>query len=131
MDARLRVPAALGLEPGDAHVLRNAGAIVTEDVMRSLAISQRLLGTRGVMVIGHTDCGMARLDEAELRAELREAAGADPPFAIGAFSDVEASVRASVLALRASPLLPHRDAIRGFVYDVATHLLTEVAIDGA
>jgi carbonic anhydrase len=126
MDCRIDLPAALGLAPGEAHVLRNAGGVVTDDVIRSLAISQRRLGTREVMLVHHTECGMEGLDEDELGAELREAAGSPPPFAIGSFADLEADVRESVQRVRRSPFLPHRDAVRGFVYDVATHRLREV-----
>jgi carbonic anhydrase len=126
MDCRLDVLAAAGLELGDAHVLRNAGGIVTDDTIRSLAISQRKLGTREVIVAHHTDCGMENLDEEGFRAELAEAAGTEPPFAIGSFGDVEADVRESVRRVRTSPFLAHRDAVRGFVYDVETHRLREV-----
>jgi carbonic anhydrase len=120
MDARLDVARVLGLEPGDAHVVRNAGGIVTDDVIRSVAISQRALGTQEVLVIQHTDCGMAKLDEAEFAAELERDAGQAPPFAIGTFKDLEASVRAAVEALRSSPFLPKRDAVRGAIFDVET-----------
>jgi carbonic anhydrase len=128
MDSRLDVFAALGLRDGEAHVLRNAGGIVTDDVIRSLAISQRRLGTREVVLIHHTDCGMEKLDEEEFREELREAAGAEPPFEIGSFAEVEAEVRESVRRVRDSAFLPHRDAVRGFVYDVDTHRLREVEV---
>jgi carbonic anhydrase len=126
MDCRLDILTALGLEIGDAHVLRNAGGVVTDDTIRSLAISQRKLGTREVLLVHHTDCGMEKLDEDDFRTELREAAGEDPPFAIGAFGDVEEDVRQSVLRVRSSTFLPHRDAVRGFVYDVETHELRAV-----
>jgi carbonic anhydrase len=126
MDCRLDVLSALGLELGAAHVLRNAGGIVTDDVLRSLAISQRRLGTREVAVVHHTNCGMQGLDEAAFGAELREAAGADPPFSIGAFTDLEADVRESMRRIAESPFLPHRDRIRGFVYDVQTNSVREV-----
>ncbi len=126
MDARLDVYAALGLARGEAHVLRNAGGVITEDVIRSLAISQRRLGTREVMLIHHTRCGMEGLDEDELREELTRAAGAPPPFRPGGFADVEANVCESLRRVRASPLLAHRDHVRGFVYDLDTGLLREV-----
>lgn len=126
MDARIRVHAILGLTEGDAHVIRNAGGVVTDDTIRSLAISQRRLETRRVMVIQHTRCGMNGLDEGELREELRRDAGEDPDWPIGAFPDLEQSVRDSVERLRSSPYLPHRDAIRGFVYDVESGRLREV-----
>ncbi|HEX9967446.1 MAG TPA: carbonic anhydrase [Solirubrobacterales bacterium] len=131
MDCRLDVLGALELKLGDAHVLRNAGGIVTDDTIRSLAISQRRLGTREVLLVHHTDCGMQTLDDDAFRAELREAAGADPQFAIGSFADVEEDVRQSVLRVRESPFLPHRDAVRGFVYDVETHRLREVTVGEA
>ncbi len=126
MDARLDLPAALGLQPGEAHVIRNAGGVVTDDVIRSLAISQRLLGTRAVLLAHHTRCGMLGLDDAALRAELTRAAGSEPPFAIGGFADLDGSVRASLARVRSCAFLPHRDHVRGFVYDVDTHLLREV-----
>jgi carbonic anhydrase len=131
MDARVDVFAALGLERGDAHVIRNAGGIVSDDVIRSLAVSQRKLGTREVMLIHHTQCGMQGLDGDAFRAELQADAGAEPPFAVGAFADLAENVRASILRVRSSPFLPHRDAVRGFVYDVASHLLREVAVGRA
>ncbi len=126
MDARIDPAAALGLEPGEAHVLRNAGAAVTDDVIRSLAISQRLLGTREVMVIGHTLCGMQGLDEHELTAELAAKAGVTPAWAIESFADLDDGVRGSVERVRQSPFLEHRDRVRGFVYDVRTGGLREV-----
>jgi carbonic anhydrase len=126
MDSRLDVFAALGLGDGEAHILRNAGGIITDDVIRSLAISQRKLGTREVMLIHHTDCGMQKLTDDGFRAELQQAAGVAPAFAIESFADVEADVRQSLLRVRRSPFLAHRDAVRGFVYDVDTHRLGEV-----
>jgi carbonic anhydrase len=126
MDSRLDVFAALGLGDGEAHILRNAGGVITDDVIRSLAISQRKLGTREVMLIHHTDCGMQKLTDDGFRAELQQAAGVAPAFAIESFADVEADVRQSILRVRRSPFLAHRDAVRGFVYDVDTHRLAEV-----
>ena len=126
MDARIRVHAILGLAEGDAHVIRNAGGLVTDDTVRSLAISQRRLGTRTVMVIQHTRCGMNGLDEDELREELRRDAGQAPDWPIGAFPDLEQSVRDSVERLRACEYLVHRDAVRGFIYDVESGRLREV-----
>jgi carbonic anhydrase len=128
MDARIDVFSALGLASGDAHVLRNAGATVTDDVIRSLAVSQRRLGTRSVMVIHHTDCGMMTITDDGFRAELLQDAGMAPAFAIESFTDVEADVRQSILRVRRSPFLPYRDNVRGFVYDVETHRLTEVVL---
>ncbi len=128
MDSRLDVFAALGLRDGEAHVLRNAGGVVTDDVIRSLAISQRRLGTREVMLIHHTDCGMQKLTDDGFRAELLEASGVTPTFAIESFSDADADVRQSVLRVRRSAFLPHRDRVRGFVYDVDTHALREIEV---
>ena len=127
MDARLEVGALLGLREGDAHVIRNAGGVVTDDVIRSLTISQRLLGTREIMLIHHTDCGMQNFTDAELKDAIQEETGIRPPFAIETFSDVEADVRQSIARIQASPFVVHRDAIRGFVYDVETGRLREVA----
>jgi carbonic anhydrase len=129
MDCRLHLPAALGLGPGEAHVLRNAGGVITDDTIRSLAISQRRLGTREVMVIQHTNCGMMSLADDEFRNELEAETGVAPPFAIESFTDLEESVRGSIGRARRSPFLAHTDKVRGFVYDVDTHLLREV-VDG-
>lgn len=128
MDSRLDVFAALGLGEGEAHVLRNAGGVITDDVIRSLAISQRKLGTREVMLIHHTDCGMQKLTDDGFRAELQEATGVTPAFAIESFTDVDADVRQSVLRVRRSPFVPHRETVRGFVYDVDDHRLREVIV---
>lgn len=129
MDSRLDVFAALGLTGGEAHVLRNAGGVITDDVIRSLAVSQRRLGTREVMVIHHTDCGMQKISDDGFRAELQAATGIAPAFAIESFEDVEADVRQSVLRVRRSDFLLHRDSVRGFVYDVANHALREIAVE--
>lgn len=126
MDSRLDVFDALGLAVGDAHVLRNAGGIVTDDVIRSLALSQRLLGTTAVMLIHHEDCGLQRITDESFRIELKRDAGVAPDFPIGAFTDVEESVRRSIARVVESPFLPHRDEVRGFVYDVDTGELREV-----
>ncbi|MHB8657023.1 MAG: beta-class carbonic anhydrase [Solirubrobacteraceae bacterium] len=126
MDSRLDVFAALGLGNGEAHVLRNAGGVVTDDVIRSLAISQRKLGTREVMLIHHTDCGMQKVTDDSFRAELQATTGVAPAFAIESFTDVEADVRQSILRVRRSSFLAHRDNVRGFVYDVDEHRLREV-----
>jgi carbonic anhydrase len=128
MDSRLDVFAALGLRDGEAHILRNAGGVITDDVIRSLAVSQRRLGTREVMLIHHTDCGMQTLTDDGFRAELQEATGVAPAFAIESFSDLDADVRQSVLRVRRSDFLLHRDLVRGFVYDVDSHRLREVAV---
>jgi carbonic anhydrase len=129
MDSRLDVFAALGLRDGEAHILRNAGGVITDDVIRSLAVSQRRLGTREVMLIHHTDCGMQSLTDDGFRAELQQATGVAPAFAIESFSDLDADVRQSVLRVRRSAFLLHRDLVRGFVYDVDSHRLREIAVD--
>lgn len=126
MDARMETGVMLGLKEGDAHVIRNAGGVVTDDVIRSLTISQRLLGTREVMVIHHTDCGMLTFRDDEVRAQIATDAGYKPPFALMAFDDLEGDVRQSVARIKASPFVPHRDAVRGFVYEVETGRLREV-----
>jgi carbonic anhydrase len=129
MDSRLDVFAALGLKDGEAHILRNAGGVITDDVIRSLSISQRKLGTRDVMLIHHSNCGMQTLTDDSFRAELQEATGIAPSFAIESFSDLDADVRQSILRVRRSDFLLHRDNVRGFVYDVDTHALHEVHVD--
>jgi carbonic anhydrase len=126
MDSRMDVHALLGLALGEAHVIRNAGGVVTDDVVRSLAVSQRKLRTEAVLVIHHTDCGLLGLDESEFMAELAADAGAPPTWRVGSFSDVDADVRASVAALRASPYLKTRSDIRGFVFEVETGRLREI-----
>jgi carbonic anhydrase len=127
MDSRLDVFAGLRLGDGEAHILRNAGGVITDDVIRSLAVSQRRLGTREVMLIHHTDCGMQALTDDGFRAELQQATGVAPAFAIESFKDLDADVRQSILRVRRSPFLLHRDVVRGFVYDVDTHLLREIS----
>jgi carbonic anhydrase len=127
MDARLDLFGALGLEIGDAHLIRNAGGVVTDDVLRSLALSQRALGTREVVVIHHTDCGMLGLDDDAFRAELARESGVAPPWRVPGFVDLAADVRKSVETVRTCPWLPHRDDVRGFVFDVATARLNEVS----
>jgi carbonic anhydrase len=126
MDSRLDIFAALGLREGEAHVLRNAGGAVTDDVVRSLAISQRRLGTTEIMLIHHTDCGMQRVTDDGFRAELQEEVGMAPSFAIESFTDVDADVRQSIMRVRHSVFLAHRDRVRGFVYDADTGQLREV-----
>jgi carbonic anhydrase len=126
MDSRLDVFAALGLEGGQAHVLRNAGGVITDDVIRSLAISQRRLGTDQIILIHHTDCGMQLVTDDGFRAELEEATGMAPAFAVESFIDVESDVRQSIRRVRHSPFLLHKHAIRGFVYDVDTGQLQEI-----
>jgi carbonic anhydrase len=127
MDARLHVSGLLGLEEGDAHVIRNAGGVVTDDVIRSLTISQRLLGTREIVLVHHSDCGMLTFRDDELKAQLQTEVGIKPPFAFEAFPDLETDVRQSIARIKASPFIPHRDSVRGFIYDVKTGRLGEVA----
>jgi carbonic anhydrase len=129
MDARIDVHRILGLREGEAHILRNAGGVVTEDVIRSLTISQRLLGTREIMLIHHTDCGMLTFRDDDLKDRIQAEIGIRPPFAFEAFSDLEEDVRQSIRRLQASPFLLHKDAIRGFVYDVRTGRLREVPLN--
>ena len=125
MDARLDLHKALGLELGDCHTIRNAGGVVTDDVIRSLTISQRALGTRSVVLIHHTGCGMLTLTE-EFRHDLEEEVGQRPSWAVEAFRDLDGDVRQSMERVRTSPFLLHRDDVRGFVFDVATGQLREV-----
>jgi carbonic anhydrase len=129
MDSRLNVFSALGLEDGQAHIIRNAGGVITDDAIRSLAISQRRLGTREVMLVHHTKCGMQTITDDGFRAELQEATGVAPAFAIESFSDLDADVRQSILRVRQSPFLLHREVVRGFVYDVDTRALREVHVE--
>jgi len=129
-ESRLVVFQALGLRHGEAHVLRNAGGVITDDVIRSLAISQRRLGTREVMLIHHTDCGMQKVTDDGFRLELMETTGVAPAFAIESFTDLDADVAQSILRVRRSPFVPHREVVRGFVYDVDSHRLREVTVEG-
>jgi carbonic anhydrase len=126
MDARLNVYGMLGLQEGDAHVIRNAGGVITDDEIRSLAISQRLLGTREIILIHHTDCGMLTFTDDELKAQIQEEVGIKPEFAMEAFSDLEEDVRQSIARIQASPFIPNKDSVRGFVYEVETGRLREV-----
>ncbi|KQW52536.1 carbonic anhydrase [Nocardioides sp. Root1257] len=126
MDARINVYAALGLEDGEAHVIRNAGGVVTDDEIRSLAISQRLLGTREVVLIHHTDCGMLTFTDDEFNAALLEDTGFRPSWAAEAFDDLDDDVRSSITRIKASPFVPYTDSVRGFVFDVASGRLREV-----
>jgi len=126
MDARLNVYGMLGLEEGDAHVIRNAGGVITDDEIRSLAISQRLLGTREIILIHHTDCGMLTFTDDELKEQIQEEAGIKPHFPMESFSDLEADVRQSIARIQHSPFIPHKDGVRGFVYEVETGRLREV-----
>jgi carbonic anhydrase len=126
MDARLNVYGVLGLAEGDSHVIRNAGGVATDDAIRSLAISQRLLGTREIILIHHTDCGMLTFSDDAFRESIREETGIKPPWAAEAFADLDTDVRQSVARIRNSPFVPYTDAVRGFVLDVATGKLQEV-----
>ena len=126
MDARLNVYGVLGLNEGDAHVIRNAGGVVTEDEIRSLAISQRLLGTSEIILIHHTDCGMLTFTDDGFKAAVQEDTGLKPPWATEAFGDLDADVRQSIARIKASPFIPKKDSVRGFVFDVATGKLNEV-----
>jgi carbonic anhydrase len=129
MDARLTLEPMLGLKTGDAHIIRNAGGVVTEDVVRSLIISQQLLGTQEVMIINHTDCGMLTFKDNDLRTKLSGSTGkvAVVPAAFHAFDDVERNVREQVLKLRSHPWIPQQIPVRGFVYDVRSGRLKEIA----
>jgi carbonic anhydrase len=129
MDARLNPYGILGLSEGEAHVIRNAGGVVTDEEIRSLAISQHMLGTEEIMLIHHTDCGMQALTDDGFRAELQAATGLAPAFAIESFTDVDADVRQSVRRVRRSPFLLRTDLVRGFVYDVDSHRLREVEVE--
>jgi carbonic anhydrase len=126
MDSRLDPVGVLGLKPGDAHVLRNAGGLASEDAIRSIMLSQRGLGTESIMVIHHSDCGMLRLDEQKLHDEVEADTGERLPFALGGFDDLDVDVRHTVATLKASPFLACKDDIRGFVYDVESGRLREV-----
>ncbi|MEU5694037.1 carbonic anhydrase [Actinosynnema sp. NPDC020468] len=126
MDARIDVYRVLGLNEGEAHVIRNAGGVVTEDEIRSLAISQRLLGTREVILVHHTDCGMLTFTDDDFKRSIQEDVGVKPAWAAEAFSDLDEDVRQSIGRIRNSPYIPVKDSIRGFVFDVATGKLNEV-----
>jgi len=126
MDARLDVYRLLGLELGEAHVVRNAGGVITDDALRSLVISQRLLGTREIVLVHHTDCGMLTFKDDAVKDEITRDTGIRPRFALEAFPDPDEDVRQSMARLRECPFLPHRDRIRGFVYEVETGRLREV-----
>jgi carbonic anhydrase len=126
MDARLNVYGILGLQEGEAHVIRNAGGVVTDDEIRSLAISQRLLGTTEIILIHHTDCGMLTFTDDGFKGDIEAETGIKPAWSAEAFADLDADVRQSIKRIQASPFIPHTDAVRGFVFDVATGLLNEV-----
>ena len=126
MDARLDPYALLGLHEGDAHVIRNAGGVITDDEIRSLAISQRLLGTEEIMLIHHTDCGMLTFKDDDLRRQIQEDTGVKPEWAAEAFDDLDEDLRQSVARIKSSPFVPRKDRIRAFVYEVETGRLREV-----
>jgi len=126
MDARLNPYGLLGLVEGDAHVIRNAGGVVTDDEIRSLAISQRLLGTEEIILLHHTDCGMLTFTDDQVKADIEADVGFRPHFALEAFSDLERDIRQSIARIKASPFVPHKDAVRGFIYDVRSGALQEV-----
>ena len=126
MDARLNPYGALGLEEGDAHVIRNAGGVVTDDEIRSLAISQRLLGTEEIILIHHTDCGMLTFTDDVFKRSIQEDTGIKPEWAAEAFSDLDEDVRQSIARIKASPFIPNKDSVRGFVYEVESGRLREV-----
>ena len=127
MDARINVYGVLGLEEGQAHVIRNAGGVITDDEIRSLAISQRLLGTTEIILIHHTDCGMLTFTDDGFKASIEAETGIKPGWAAEAFGDLDGDVRQSIARIKASPFIPHKESVRGFVFDVATGKLSEVA----
>ena len=126
MDARLIPTKVLGLQEGDAHVIRNAGGVVTDDAIRSLAISQRLLGTEEIILIHHTDCGMLTFEDADFRLHIQEETGVKPAWSAETFSNLEDDVRQSIARIKSSPFIPRKNSVRGFVYDVHTGRLDEV-----
>ena len=131
MDARLDVHKILGLQEGDAHVIRNAGGAATEDAIRSLAISQRLLGTKEIVLIHHTDCGMLTFHDDDIKHKIEQETGIRPAFAFEAFSDLDADVKQSIARIKASPFIPNKSSVRGFVYDVRSGKLDEVGVAAA
>ncbi len=126
MDARLNLYGILGLSEGDAHIVRNAGGVVTDDVIRSIVISQRLLGTTEIVLVHHTGCGMLTFRDDDLKAQIEADTGLRPPFALEAFPDLDGDVRQSITRIKASPYVPHKDSVRGFVYEVGSGRLREV-----
>jgi carbonic anhydrase len=126
MDARLNIYGVLGLNEGEAHVIRNAGGVITDDQIRSLAISQRLLGTTEIILIHHTDCGMLTFTDDAFKRTIQDETGIKPPWSAEAFPDLDEDVRQSIARIKASPFVPHTDQIRGFVFDVASGKLNEV-----
>jgi carbonic anhydrase len=127
MDSRMDLVGLLGLELGDAHMIRNAGGVVTDDAIRSLAISQRMLGTREIVLLHHTDCGMLTFSDDEFKRSLLDETGIKPAWAVETFDDLDEDVRQSIARIQASPFIPHKDSVRGFVYDVHTGAVREVS----
>lgn len=127
MDARLHPEKILGLNIGDAHVIRNAGGVVTDDAIRSLLISQRLLGTEEIILMHHTECGMLSFTDDAMKQQIEHDTGVKPPFALEAFADLDADVRQSIARIKASPFIPRKASVRGFVYDVRSGALSEVS----
>ena len=128
MDSRIDIFRIFGLDSGEAHILRNAGGLVTDDMLRSLVLSQRVLQTREIVLMHHTNCGLHKTDEAALRAAIAVDAGHEPPYAFGAFTDLDEAVRNAIRRVREHPYLPHRDRVRGFVYEVETGHVREVHV---
>jgi carbonic anhydrase len=126
MDARINVYGVLGLQEGEAHVIRNAGGVITEDEIRSLAISQRLLGTEEIILIHHTDCGMLTFTDDDFKAAIQADTGIKPTWSAEAFDDLDTDVRQTIARIKASPFIPNKDSVRGFVFDVSTGKLNEV-----
>jgi carbonic anhydrase len=131
MDARLDVHKILGLQEGDAHVIRNAGGAVTDDAIRSLAISQRLLGTTEIVLIHHADCGMLTFNDDDIKSKIEKETGIRPAFAFEAFADLDEDVKQSIARIKASPFIPNKSSVRGFVYDVKSGRLDEVGVAAA
>jgi carbonic anhydrase len=127
MDSRMDLVGLLGLDLGDAHMIRNAGGVVTDDAIRSLAISQRMLGTREIVLLHHTDCGMLTFSDDEFKRSLLDETGIKPAWAVEAFDDLDEDVRQSIARIQASPFIPHKGSVRGFVYDVHTGTVREVS----
>jgi carbonic anhydrase len=131
MDSRIDNFRIFDLDSGEAHIIRNAGGLVSDDVLRSLVVSQRRMQTREVLLMHHTGCGLHGTDEAQLRSEIAADAGEDPPYAFGAFTDLDEAVRTAIARVRSHPYLPHRDNVRGFVYEVEIGRVREVVVPAA
>ena len=131
MYSRVDTSQILGLARGEAHIIRNAGGVITDDVIRSLCLSQRLMGTREIILLHHTDCGLQRASEDEFKAQIQEELGVKPWWALESFQDPYVDVKQSMKRLELTPFIPHKDNIRGFVYDVRTGMINEVAPDNS